>query len=147
MTFFFLMIRRPPRSTLFPYTTLFRSAVGVASGDLNLAVWQDAQRRAPAGDLQRPDRGEALARGVEELSGVEDSRAIRREAAGDQDLAALEEDGPVGLTRNAKPPGQQGQAPRSRVVDLRCPLRVAARDQDAAVGKRRGGVASTRPVH
>src|SRR3712207_8750826 len=28
MTFFFLMIRRPPRSTLFPYTTLFRSHEG-----------------------------------------------------------------------------------------------------------------------
>src|SRR6266404_4173079 len=29
--FFFLMIRRPPRSTLFPYTTLFRSgAIGLA---------------------------------------------------------------------------------------------------------------------
>src|SRR2546430_8777958 len=27
--FFFLMIRRPPRSTLFPYTTLFRSAIGI----------------------------------------------------------------------------------------------------------------------
>src|SRR2546430_13654641 len=27
MYFFFLMIRRPPRSTLFPYTTLFRSAL------------------------------------------------------------------------------------------------------------------------
>src|SRR3712207_8842218 len=26
--FFFLMIRRPPRSTLFPYTTLFRSTSG-----------------------------------------------------------------------------------------------------------------------
>src|SRR5687768_18288074 len=26
--FFFLMIRRPPRSTLFPYTTLFRSGFG-----------------------------------------------------------------------------------------------------------------------
>src|SRR6266487_5109937 len=26
--FFFLMIRRPPRSTLFPYTTLFRSGRG-----------------------------------------------------------------------------------------------------------------------
>src|SRR3712207_7512665 len=26
--FFFLMIRRPPRSTLFPYTTLFRSILG-----------------------------------------------------------------------------------------------------------------------
>src|SRR6266542_6024076 len=29
--FFFLMIRRPPRSTLFPYTTLFRSKRGRAS--------------------------------------------------------------------------------------------------------------------
>src|SRR3712207_7059387 len=31
LSVFFLMIRRPPRSTLFPYTTLFRSA-----GDKNL---------------------------------------------------------------------------------------------------------------
>src|SRR2546427_8116100 len=31
MFFFFLMIRRPPRSTLFPYTTLFRSQLTVAS--------------------------------------------------------------------------------------------------------------------
>src|SRR5258707_11981528 len=29
--FFFLMIRRPPRSTLFPYTTLFRSPVPAAA--------------------------------------------------------------------------------------------------------------------
>src|SRR2546430_14379172 len=29
--FFFLMIRRPPRSTLFPYTTLFRSSSSSAS--------------------------------------------------------------------------------------------------------------------
>src|SRR5256885_9484507 len=29
MFFFFLMIRRPPRSTLFPYTTLFRSPEAV----------------------------------------------------------------------------------------------------------------------
>src|SRR3712207_7084413 len=28
ISFFFLMIRRPPRSTLFPYTTLFRSPAG-----------------------------------------------------------------------------------------------------------------------
>src|ERR1039458_7968929 len=28
LLFFFLMIRRPPRSTLFPYTTLFRSTPG-----------------------------------------------------------------------------------------------------------------------
>src|SRR5689334_23698037 len=30
--FFFLMIRRPPRSTLFPYTTLFRSVEPATSG-------------------------------------------------------------------------------------------------------------------
>src|SRR2546422_8176212 len=30
--FFFLMIRRPPRSTLFPYTTLFRSPGGGCPG-------------------------------------------------------------------------------------------------------------------
>src|SRR3712207_7610781 len=32
------MIRRPPRSTLFPYTTLFRSQVGVVVEDLAAAV-------------------------------------------------------------------------------------------------------------
>src|SRR2546428_2913002 len=30
--FFFLMIPRPPRSTLFPYTTLFRSAITLTTG-------------------------------------------------------------------------------------------------------------------
>src|SRR6266540_5104341 len=40
--FFFLMIRRPPRSTLFPYTTLFRSA-------------QDVLRDAPVDPPQEPD--------------------------------------------------------------------------------------------
>src|SRR3712207_8610517 len=33
VSLFFLMIRRPPRSTLFPYTTLFRSAAPGAAGD------------------------------------------------------------------------------------------------------------------
>src|SRR5256886_7610676 len=32
------MIRRPPRSTLFPYTTLFRSLAPVANADLNRAA-------------------------------------------------------------------------------------------------------------
>src|SRR2546429_6478687 len=43
--FFFLMIRRPPRSTLFPYTTLFRSVclearpdVVLVYGDVNSTV-------------------------------------------------------------------------------------------------------------
>src|SRR3954471_25100245 len=34
--FFFLMIRRPPRSTLFPYTTLFRSAISPSG---SYAAW------------------------------------------------------------------------------------------------------------
>src|SRR2546427_71987 len=33
--FFFLMIRRPPRSTLFPYTTLFRSLFVITRGSRN----------------------------------------------------------------------------------------------------------------
>src|SRR3989337_415631 len=38
--FFFLMIRRPPRSTLFPYTTLFRSRVPPGYGERHvLRVW------------------------------------------------------------------------------------------------------------
>src|SRR3712207_7818316 len=36
--FFFLMIRRPPRSTLFPYTTLFRSMTVDGSFPLGAAV-------------------------------------------------------------------------------------------------------------
>src|SRR2546430_6125748 len=37
MLFFFLMIRRPPRSTLFPYTTLFRSRIWSAADGRLLA--------------------------------------------------------------------------------------------------------------
>src|SRR6266498_4172908 len=37
--FFFLMIRRPPRSTLFPYTTLFRSPRRVADYAPQFAGW------------------------------------------------------------------------------------------------------------
>src|SRR5258707_4367982 len=45
--FFFLMIRRPPRSTLFPYTTLFRSVVRVGVGIHQLRY---AEREAADGD-------------------------------------------------------------------------------------------------
>src|SRR3712207_7695724 len=37
-TFFFLIIRRPPRSTLFPYTTLFRSWAA-ATVPMGLLAW------------------------------------------------------------------------------------------------------------
>src|SRR3712207_8213358 len=42
MVVFFLMIRRPPRSTLFPYTTLFRSGCSTPGGSVTTtaAGWQ-----------------------------------------------------------------------------------------------------------
>src|SRR3712207_8895619 len=43
------MIRRPPRSTLFPYTTLFRSLRGRLVEPLR--VVDDARQRLPLGDL------------------------------------------------------------------------------------------------
>src|SRR6185295_17880341 len=44
--FFFLMIRRPPRSTLFPYTTLFRSVlVHAAIDDVDVAGRVEAGER------------------------------------------------------------------------------------------------------
>src|SRR3712207_7419314 len=68
--FFFLMIRRPPRSTLFPYTTLFRSehALGgvVVRGEVVLPVAQ----LAPVGRLE-----EAARRHVERVR--EDRKSTR----------------------------------------------------------------------
>src|SRR5690625_6230560 len=37
-SFFFLMIRRPPRSTLFPYTTLFRSCLLVETAGRTILI-------------------------------------------------------------------------------------------------------------
>src|SRR6266702_6001922 len=42
--FFFLMIRRPPRSTLFPYTTLFRSQNASTSAGARLEFWKKSLR-------------------------------------------------------------------------------------------------------
>src|SRR2546430_9666620 len=56
--FFFLMIRRPPRSTLFPYTTLFRSRRD-AEGRLSRIPEETARegsRRRPARRPRRRDR-------------------------------------------------------------------------------------------
>src|SRR5688572_33261155 len=63
LSFFFLMIRRPPRSTLFPYTTLFRSVCVVSPrGDVALGphghahVLSGAEAAAADGErLQRDD--------------------------------------------------------------------------------------------
>src|SRR3712207_8986189 len=49
------MIRRPPRSTLFPYTTLFRSPRGAAAHERRLAVRAGAQGDVRGGDLLLAD--------------------------------------------------------------------------------------------
>src|SRR5215510_16246375 len=46
--FFFLMIRRPPRSTLFPYTTLFRSRSLKPSRDSTVALPRTTNALAPS---------------------------------------------------------------------------------------------------
>src|SRR3712207_8587424 len=71
------MIRRPPRSTLFPYTTLFRSR---REHDAHLLVGLEAH--APA---QREDRVEHGARGVRERAVFEDGGGIGRRPATPQE--------------------------------------------------------------
>src|SRR5256885_5017917 len=44
------MIRRPPRSTLFPYTTLFRSGQGLRQRGHRLGVPVELAERRPEGD-------------------------------------------------------------------------------------------------
>src|SRR3712207_8882013 len=76
--FFFLMIRRPPRSTLFPYTTLFRSHHQDRAdlvGDLPEGGEVDEPRdgRAAADD----ELGSVLAGQVADLVVVEDRKSTR----------------------------------------------------------------------
>src|SRR2546422_4294026 len=59
--FFFLMIRRPPRSTLFPYTTLFRSTLGANPEVHSLQLVpcrDDAPRRSAPGRIPNSQRSE-----------------------------------------------------------------------------------------
>src|SRR5258708_30062472 len=49
IVFFFLMIRRPPRSTLFPYTTLFRSE---RTSSFAGAAWMEAESSTRAAILE-----------------------------------------------------------------------------------------------
>src|SRR5256885_12796359 len=106
------MIRRPPRSTLFPYTTLFRSDVlEVAQHDAALEPGRDlahvvveaAQRLDLAGVddgpvAHEPDLGAAADRAVRDVGAGDDADARRAEeltdfdgADGLLDLLGLEE--------------------------------------------------------
>src|SRR3712207_9330890 len=82
----FLMIRRPPRSTLFPYTTLFRSALLVDVGPGLGADLDELVDRGRAVDVARGDgnRGAVLvAQEAGELRGG--GRLARALQAGHED--------------------------------------------------------------
>src|SRR3712207_8263152 len=67
--FFFLMIRRPPRSTLFPYTTLFRSR---DHGRSRLSELRSPQLIADDATAWSPDRGD-----VKSSAGTTDRKSTR----------------------------------------------------------------------
>src|SRR6266404_9145959 len=69
--FFFLMIRRPPRSTLFPYTTLFRSHAAPAPRD----------SPPGSGTSSAPSRGSARHREAARRLAPEPDRRTRARAA------------------------------------------------------------------
>src|SRR3712207_9286375 len=79
--FFFLMIRRPPRSTLFPYTTLFRSQVVVALGPA-------LEEERNLGHEQVGPRGRDAAPRLAANEGVQDLFEVPQSLCVPKDLAA-----------------------------------------------------------
>src|SRR5256885_5191803 len=82
------MIRRPPRSTLFPYTTLFRCALPIwaAGGDFGAA--RDAARISSTSDAPGsalPDSSAALAEGSFAVTGGEGGACGAGTSAGGMD--------------------------------------------------------------
>src|SRR3712207_8148084 len=78
------MIRRPPRSTLFPYTTLFRSPVASAERHLgDLLAGAEAVVDDAAGEPAGPELGVDLAPGVDlEVRAGPACRLVDREVGG-----------------------------------------------------------------
>src|SRR5262249_60733871 len=66
-SFFFLMTRRPPRSTLFPYTTLFRSTREWMDKKVHLET--SSQTTASQSNHQRPETG------VDDMTGKQSFRS------------------------------------------------------------------------
>src|SRR2546427_13165797 len=94
--FFFLMIRRPPRSTLFPYTTLFRSLLEfgdgrrlVPHGVVVAAVYDGLLRGVCRGDAPRRNRRRvppALRRGGGGFGGLAGKRGGGQEGPSKKDV-------------------------------------------------------------
>src|SRR2546430_6702965 len=113
--FFFLMIRRPPRSTLFPYTTLFRSR-------FETSPCQSTASTAPTQPAARPGgralylwhSAEWLTEGATEL-GERKLRAIHAARIERQRGPVHPRPPPPRGGRPPPPPGAQGDAPATRL--------------------------------
>src|SRR5207244_7372619 len=74
---FFLMLRRPPRSTLFPYTTLFRSHYPPGGVKLVVLATETPQGVLNIRDFGSCPRVDALSWGAEDLSAAIGARRNR----------------------------------------------------------------------
>src|SRR2546421_7366099 len=81
--FFFLMIRRPPRSTLFPYTTLFRSVGRHALASLRPVQPGKLARLFPR-DNRQQQVGLSIAAKVQRGLPAEDRKSTRLNSSHDQ---------------------------------------------------------------
>src|SRR2546422_829787 len=127
--FFFLMIRRPPRSTLFPYTTLFRSLLEGAQ-DLGLGLEAHVadlveEQRPPVGHLE-PAAPPGQRAGEGALFVAEQLRLD--ELLGDGGAVDLDE-------RPVAPRRERVDGPRPQLLAAA----VLAVDQHAPVRRRRRG--------
>src|SRR5256885_12702163 len=86
MFFFFLMIRRPPRSTLFPYTTLFRSGISARSICGRYGKFASRVRGSVVVEGKLPSVADTKAVLSKEVIGL---RCIERNAAGDRKSTRL----------------------------------------------------------
>src|SRR3712207_9389553 len=95
VVFFFLMIRRPPRSTLFPYTTLFRSMMkdAEAHAEEDKRRREEAETRNLAESLQYQtekflaENGEKIP--AEKKDELGEALTELRSALGGSDIAAI----------------------------------------------------------
>src|SRR2546428_6985024 len=81
------MIRRPPRSTLFPYTTLFRSSLVEAFPDVSPEDWPDIAKAYPettASEMWRARDHCFVVRTTDRRILVEDRKSTRLNSSHDQ---------------------------------------------------------------
>src|SRR3712207_8468468 len=83
------MIRRPPRSTLFPYTTLFRSETGFLSGTIIIPqfILRELQQVADSPDSSKRQRGR---RGLDMLNRLQGNSTLDIQVV-DTDFPAVKE--------------------------------------------------------